>query len=69
MKYIISDNVEYYKVEKFDIKLNGLQIIDSSNEIQIYNDPFRTLPLFIAKNKNNDLLLFLILKIFTNLKI
>ena len=58
MKYIISDNVEYYKVEKFDIKLNGLQIIDSSDEIQIYNDPFRTVPLFIAKNKNNNLLIF-----------
>jgi len=48
----------YTKVEKFNIKQNGIQIIESGNKVEIYNDPFRTVPLFITKDINNQLIIF-----------
>ena len=48
----------YQKVENFDIKQNGIQIIEDDNKIEIYNDPFRTIPLFITKDKNDELIIF-----------
>jgi len=58
MKYKILENVNYTNVEIFDIKKNGIQIIENDNKIEIYNDPFRTVPLFISKNKNEELIIF-----------
>ena len=48
-KFLKNDN--YKIVEKFNINENGIQIIEGDNEIEIYNDPFRTVPLFITKDK------------------
>ncbi|MBU1674121.1 hypothetical protein KJ839_06795 [Patescibacteria group bacterium] len=50
--------INYQEVECHDIKINGLQVINDRNKIEIYNDPFRTVPLFIAKDKNNEIILF-----------
>jgi len=49
---------DYKRVRKFDIKQNGIQIVEDENKIEIYNDVFRTIPLFITKNKNNELIIF-----------
>jgi len=48
----------YKSVESFNIKQNGIQIIEDQNKIEIYNDPFRSIPLFITKDKNNELIIF-----------
>lgn len=51
-------NFKYKSVQNFDIKENGIQIIEDENKIEIYNDPFRTIPLFITKNRINELIIF-----------
>jgi hypothetical protein len=48
----------YKKVENFNIKENGIQIIENTSTIEIYNDIFRTIPLFITKNKNKEIIIF-----------
>jgi len=48
----------YKKVEKFDISQNGIQIIEDENKIEIYNDVFRTVPIFITNDKNGELIIF-----------
>ncbi len=58
MTFKISSNVESSIVSEFNIKNNGIQIVDSANQIEIYNDPFRTVPLFVYSGKNNDLYIF-----------
>jgi len=58
MYYKILENIKYLKTEKFNIKQNGIQIIEDENKIEIYNDPFRTIPLFVTKNQNNKIILF-----------
>lgn len=58
MKYKILDNVNYTKVQTFNIKQNGIQLIEGENKVEVYNDPFRTVPLFITKDKNEELLVF-----------
>ena len=57
-KYKILENVKYTSVQEFDIKQNGIQIIENNEKIEIYNDPFRTIPLFILKDKNDELIIF-----------
>jgi hypothetical protein len=49
---------DYDKIELFDINKNGVQLIDHGDSIEIYNDPFRTVPLFITKNKFDELIVF-----------
>ena len=49
---------DYDKTELFDINKNGIQLIDHGDSIEIYNDPFRTVPLFITKNKSDELIIF-----------
>ena len=49
---------DYHKTEVFDINKNGVQLIDRGDSIEIYNDPFRTIPLFITKNKSDELIIF-----------
>ena len=49
---------DYDKTELFDINKNGIQLIDHGDTIEIYNDPFRTVPLFITKNKSDELIIF-----------
>ena len=51
-------NFSYKKVKKINIKQNGIQIVEDENKIEVYNDPFRTIPLFITRNKNEELILF-----------
>lgn len=48
----------YEKTELFDINKNGIQVIDYGDSIEIYNDSFRTVPLFITKNKSAELIIF-----------
>jgi hypothetical protein len=48
----------YIKKETFDIRLNGIQLVESDNIIEIYNDPFSTVPLYIAKEKTGGLIIF-----------
>ncbi|MDQ7083780.1 MAG: hypothetical protein Q9M36_02110 [Sulfurovum sp.] len=56
--YTILENVKYRDVKDFNIKQNGIQVIHSDLKIEIYNDPFRTIPLFIAKDRNDGLIIF-----------
>lgn len=44
---------EYEYVDNFSFQKNGIQIIESIDKIEIYNDVFRTIPLFISKNEKN----------------
>lgn len=48
----------YIKTELFDITINGIQLIERADKIELYNDPFNSVPLFIANNTNGDLTLF-----------
>ena len=58
MKYEMLKNVNYINVKNFNIKQNGIQIIEDNNKIEIYNDPFRTVPLFITKDLKGKLIIF-----------
>jgi hypothetical protein len=49
---------DYNETELFDINKNGIQLIDHGDTIEIYNDPFRTVPLFVTKNEANELIIF-----------
>lgn len=56
--YKILENIKFKNVQTFNIKQNGIQIIENDNKIEIYNDPFRTVPLFITKNTKEKLIIF-----------
>jgi len=58
MSYKILDNVKYTNVKQFNIEKNGIQVVKSVDKIEIYNDPFRTVPLFITKTQKNELIIF-----------
>lgn len=58
---------KYELVEKFAIERNGIQIIEMDNKIEIYNDVFRTIPLFITK-EDNKIIIFSNYINFYNLK-
>jgi hypothetical protein len=60
---------DYDKTELFDINKNGIQLIDHGNSIEIYNDPFRTIPLFITKNKSDELIIFSEFKDYYNFEL
>lgn len=49
---------DYHKTKSFDINRNGIQLIEHDDYIEIYNDPFRTVPLFVTKNKSDELIIF-----------
>jgi hypothetical protein len=49
---------DYDETELFDINKNGIQLVDYIDKIEIYNDPFRTVPLFITKNEADELIIF-----------
>ena len=68
MKYKFLDNVKIRKVEKFNIRVNGLQVIETKDEIQIYNDPFKTEPLNVGTDRNGNLILFSNFEDFYDLK-
>jgi len=48
----------FERVDDFNIKQNGIQVIETEEQIEIYNDPFRTIPLFVTKDKKNELVIF-----------
>lgn len=48
----------HIKTESFDIEKNGIQVVDRDDCIEIYNDPFRTVPLFITKDASGRLIVF-----------
>lgn len=52
-KEIIFLNIDYKKVNSFSIHENGIQIIEDDETIDIYNDVFRTIPLYIVKTMEN----------------
>lgn len=49
---------ESTKVDRFDIQNNGIQLVENGHSIKIYNDPFRTIPLFITRDSSNELIIF-----------
>ena len=49
---------DYHKTKSFDINRNGIQLIEHDETIEIYNDPFRTAPLFITETKSGELIIF-----------
>jgi hypothetical protein len=49
--------IEYSEVNSFDIRKNGIQVVIGDKDIEIYNDPFRTVPVFIVKN-DTELIVF-----------
>lgn len=46
---------EYKKTISFDVNINGIQLIEFDDYIEIYNDPFRTVPLFITRNNEDPM--------------
>lgn len=50
-KYLPSDICNFAKEN------NGITVVDNDNNFEIYNDPFRTIPLYITYN-NNKLIIF-----------
>lgn len=49
---------KYIKKESFDMKINGIQLIERDNLFEIYNDPFRTVPLYITKDESGEVIIF-----------
>lgn len=49
---------DYHKTKSFDLNRNGIQLVEHDDYIEIYNDPFRTVPLFITKNTSDELIIF-----------
>jgi hypothetical protein len=49
---------EYQLTKAFDINKIGIQLIEYENSIEIYNDPFRTVPLFVTKDDAGELIIF-----------
>lgn len=46
-------------VAEFNIHQNGIQIIESKDAVEIYGDPFRTVPLFITRRASDkELIVF-----------
>ena len=59
LKSINFDCISPFKKEQqYNVRQNGIQIIEDKNRIEIYNDVFRTAPLFIAKDVENNLIVF-----------
>ena len=54
--YNFSSDIDYVNI--FDIKKNGIQLKESETEIEIRVDVFRSQPLFLFKDLNNDLYIF-----------
>ncbi|MBE9467753.1 MAG: hypothetical protein IMY72_05440 [Bacteroidetes bacterium] len=52
------DLIKNDDIIEFCKKNNGITISKNSNKIEIYNDPFRTIPLFITKSNSNEILIF-----------
>jgi hypothetical protein len=48
----------YNKVKAFDITKNGAQVIDHEGKIQVYNDPFCSIPLYITNDLNGEIIVF-----------
>ena len=59
---------EYIKTDYFNISVNGLQLIDRDGVIEIYNDPFRSVPLFIARDASGELIIFSKFEHFYNIQ-
>ena len=51
-------NFPYKETKEFNIKQNGIQIIEDNEKIEIYNDPFRTISLFITEDLSGELIIF-----------
>ena len=45
-------------ISEFAKKNNGITISDQPDSLQIYNDPFSTIPLYIAKANNNEIVVW-----------
>ena len=61
---MINLKINYHKTNSFNIKKNGIQVIENNSFIEIYNDPFCTIPVFITKIINKISYYFLTLTIF-----
>ena len=44
----IKIDLDYLSTTNFDIRQNGVQLIETAESINIYTDPFRTIPVFIT---------------------
>jgi uncharacterized protein len=45
-------------ITEFVKRHNGITVKKTEDRVEVYNDPFRTIPMFIRKTGNNELLLF-----------
>lgn len=46
------------RVDKFDININGVQLIETAESIEVRVDVFRSQPVFVFKNSRNHLFIF-----------
>lgn len=50
--------LKYTKVSRFDRFFNGVQLIETFDEVIIYNDPFSSQPVYITHDIDNNLVVF-----------
>ena len=49
---------EILKADKFDIKINGIQLIENDNNVEIRVDVFRSQPVFLYRDLNQNIYVF-----------
>jgi Asparagine synthase len=54
----INLDFSYFSKATFDIRQNGIQLIETEESINIYTDPFRTVPVFITTLMDGTVFLF-----------
>jgi hypothetical protein len=50
--------LNYKKVDILDATYKGIQVIECASRVEIYTDTFRTVPLFVTRDKENELIVF-----------
>jgi hypothetical protein len=54
----IKIDLDYFPKDDFDIRQNGIQLIETEEYINIYTDPFRTIPVFITTLTDGTVVIF-----------
>jgi Asparagine synthase len=54
----IQIDLDYFPKTTFDIRQNGIQLIETEEHVYIYTDPFRTVPVFITTLIDETILVF-----------
>lgn len=50
--------LEYKKTDCFDASRNGIQLVEHEDRVEIFSDPFCTVPFFLAKDRTGSLFAF-----------